>query len=99
MDSVLVKLQLELQQQLQPTPAQDSAGNEPATQLLVARLAPVATDVTAKGDDVTPHQVDVIQQQGEVTESMHSEITLRRSSGSVASLQGVLGAGGGRLTK
>jgi hypothetical protein len=26
---------------------------------------------------------------------MHSEITLRRSSGSVASLQGVLGAGGG----
>lgn len=90
MDPVLVKLQLELQEQLQPTPAQDAAGNEPAKQLLVARLAPVADDVTPQHDDVTPQQDDVIQQQGEVTDSLHSEITLRWSSGSVASLQGML---------
>jgi hypothetical protein len=31
-----------------------------------------------------------MQQQGDVTDSMHSEITLRRSSGSVASLPGML---------
>lgn len=84
-----MKLQLELQQQLQPNPA----GDEPSPRLLVARLAPVADDVTPQPDDVTQQQDDVTLQQGEATDSMHSEITLRRSSGSVASLQGVFGLG------
>lgn len=85
-----MKLQLELQEQLQPSPAQDAAGNEPSTQLLVARLAPVGDDVTLQHDDITPQHDDIMQQQGDVTDSMHSEITLRRSSGSVASLPGML---------
>lgn len=87
MESVLVKLQLELQQQLQP--ASGSHQDTTEQQLLVARLTP-ADSTTAAAAAVEGAGCSSGGGGGASvntpSDSMHSEITLRQSSGSVGSL-------------
>jgi hypothetical protein len=71
-----------------------TGGDASPARLLVARLAPTAAaqddDVILERDDSAEQSGDsgVCQEAAAATDSMHSEITLRQSSGSVASLTG-----------